>query len=214
METIFFRQIALASFFALVTILYFHCDDAGVTVDEDYCITGQISNWTSGEKTLHAYLRDASGPSYSYASCTIDAQGKFSLCLKASVSDTTLYPADSVFYSGCTGGNVTFDPPYARGTEISSFKVKSGDTTIGIIKRNNYDTLYNGAFSVTYIYANKNVVVSGYKICTGDTLKFDGTAVAGWTKVVKTCTNKYSNGETYQYSTNEPPGAIWKYVEY
>jgi len=198
----------------LITVFYFSCDDAGIVEPEnqELCITGQIVNWTQGTKTLHAYVRSSSGPSFSIANCPIDAGGNFNVCLPATLSDSTLFSSDSIFYIGCTGGGtVTFNPPDGRGTEIISFRVKNGDTTIGYIRRNNYDTLYPGAFSIMYVYANKDVTVSGYKICTNDTLHFDGTAKKGWTKVVKNRLRVTGPGTTYLYNTTEPPGAIWEF---
>jgi hypothetical protein len=210
----------LRNLFVLLVIfsfafIYLNCDDAGVeTKETQFCISDQISNWTLGAKTLHAYVKSSQGGSYSVAECQVDAGGNFNLCLPETVSDTTLFSSDSIFYIGCSGGNVTFNPPDVRGTEISSFKIKDGTTVIGYIRKNNYDTLYIGAFSLLYIWVNKNVTVTGTEICSGDSLKFDGSAVSGWDKVVKNCTNLYSGGRSYLYNTNEPAGAIWEYISY
>lgn len=194
---------------------YFSCDDAGIAPkNQDYCITGQISNWSGGEKTLHAYLRNSQGGSFSIANCPIDASGNFNLCLPASVPDSALYTSDSIFYMGCSGGTVNFNPPDVRGSEISSFKVKDNNTVVGYIRNNNYDTLYAGAFSLMYLWVNKDVSVSGTKYCTSDTLIFDGSAVSGWNKVVKHYTAVSGFNYTIVYNTSEPLGGTWKYTSY
>lgn len=201
---------------ALCAISYFKCgDDAVTNPDTQFCITGTITNWTLGAKTLHAYVRDVSGGGVSAANCPIDAQGNFNLCLPATLSDTLLFRADSIFYQGCHG-NVTFNPPDTRGTQISSFKVKNGDTVIGYIQKNNYDTLYVGAFSVGYVWVNKDMSASGdYEYCfPGDTLRFSGSITSGWDKIVKNCTRTVGSGTSYLYNTTEPPGAVWEYRSY
>jgi len=207
-----FRQISAFLIISLTAFFYFNCDDAGVVKpdDQQYCISGTISNWTSGEKTLHAYLRNSSGASFSFATCPVDAGGNFNLCLPSTVPDSALYASDSIFFIGCDSGNVVFNPSNVRGTEISSFRIKSGDTTIAWLRRNNYDTLYPGAFSVMYIYTTINVNVTGTKFCNFDTLTFNGSALSPWTKVVKHCTRVIGPGTSYHYDTNEPNGAVWE----
>jgi hypothetical protein len=205
------RQLLTLSVIILAALFYFNCDDAGVTVkNEQFCISGQVSNWSLGEKTLHAYFRNASGVSFSLASCPIDASGNFNLCLPAG-PDSALFASDSIFYLGCDSGNVVFNPNDVRGSEISSFRIKSGDSTVANLRRNNYDTLYPGAFSVMYIYTNKNVTVTGQEYCNWDTLTFSGSTSAPWTKVVKHCTRVTGPGTSYFYDTNEPTGAVWEW---
>jgi hypothetical protein len=203
----------LTSFILFVSaVIYFSCDDAGVIVkDETFCISGQITNWTLGTKTLHAYVRNKSGASFSAANCPVDASGNFNLCLPETITETALYTSDSIFFIGCDSGNVVFNPPNVKGTEISSFRVKSGDSTVANIRRNNYDTLYPGAFSVMYIYTNIDVTVTGNEYCNWDTLTFNGSATAPWTKVVKHCTRVLGPGTSYTYDTDEPPGAVWEW---
>lgn len=194
------------------SVVYFNCDDAGILVkDEGFCISGQIGNYSFGEKTLHAYVRNNSGSSFSVASCPIDAAGNFNLCLPNTVPDSALYLSDSLFYLGCDSGNVVFNPVNVRGTEISSFRIKDGETTLANVRRNNYDTLYPGAFSIMHIYTNGNVNVSGTEYCNWDTLTFNGSASAPWTKVVKHCTRVIGQGTSYYYDTNEPSGAVWEH---
>ena len=214
MKNTLLKQGLIFSLVAAIALFCFNCDDSGVVTaeNENYCISGQISNWTGGSnKTLHARIYSVSGVRYSIANCPIDAGGNFSVCMPTSVSDTTLFTSDSIFYSGCTSGTVTFNPPDVKGAEIYDFRVKSGDTTIGTVKKNNYDTLSPGAFSVMYIFVTKDVTVTGTKICTSDTLNFDGSATTGWNKVVKHCTRTIGAGTTYLHNTSEPAGAIWKY---
>lgn len=211
------RHIIALLLISICSVLYFNCDDAAVTQPQnnEYCISGQITNWTGGSnKTLHARIYSVSGVRYSIANCPIDASGNFNLCLPSSVSDTTLFVSDSIFYWGCASGTVTFNPADVKGAEIYDFRVKSGDTTIGTVRRTNYDTLYPGAFSVMYIYVTKNVSVSGYKICISDTLRFDGSATTGWNKIVKNCTRTLGAGTSYLYNMIEPSGAVWKYTAF
>jgi hypothetical protein len=192
-------------------MVYFSCDDSGVIVKENaVCISGQIINYTLGPKTLHAYIRNNAGSSFSGANCPIDASGNFNLCLPDNLGDSALYASDSIFFLGCDSGNVVFNPSTVRGTEISSFRIKSGDTTIANLRRNNYDTLYPGAFSIMYVYTNINVTVTGREYCNFDTLTFNGSAVAPWTKVVKHCTRITGPGTSYTYDTDEPSGAVWE----
>ncbi len=205
------RQTVVIFIIIASSVIYFNCDDAGVTVkDKSLCISGQVQNYTYGAQTLHAYLRNASGSSFSIANCPIDASGNFNLCLPETAPDSALYTGDSIFYLGCDSGNVVFNPANVRGTEISSFRIKNGDTTLANIRRNNYDTLYPGAFSIMYIYTNVNVSVTGNEYCNFDTLTFNGSAVAPWTKVTKHCTRVAGPGTSYYYDTNEPSGAVWE----
>lgn len=204
--------IAISIAISLSAIFYFGCGDESVTnTNTQFCISGTISNWTRGTKTLQARIYSRTHTVYEIANTQIDAGGNFNLCLPTTLSDTALMAADSIFYSGCTGGNVTFNPPDARGVEIYDFRVKDGNTIIGFLKRNNYTVLFAGAFSVMWVYADKQVAVSGWKYCTGDTLKFNGTANLGWTKVVKNCTRTVGSSQTYLYNTTEPAGGIWKF---
>lgn len=214
-STTFKRNLAVLIIIASA-VIYFNCDDAGIVpAVTDYCISGQITGWTLGTKTLHAYIRNKSGASFSYSTCPIDASGNFNICLSGAVPDSTLYASDSIFYSGCTaGGTATFIPSDSRGTEIFSLKVKSGDTSIGYIRKNNYTVLAAGSFSLTYIFANKDVSATGWKYCGGDTLFFIGSAVKGWNKVVKNYTRVDTTAYSILYNTTEPPGAIWKYTSY
>lgn len=193
-------------------LIYYSCDDAGVVVkDEQFCISGQISNYNLGAKTLHAYLRNASGSAFSIASCPVDASGNFNLCLPSLAPDSALYTGDSIFYIGCDSGNVIFNPNNVRGTEIINFRIlDSNNINVSYLRRNNYDSLYPGAFSIMYIYTNVNVTVTGQEYCNFDTLTFNGSAVSPWTKVVKHCTRVAGPGTSYYYDTNEPGGAIWE----
>jgi hypothetical protein len=204
--------IGMSLVISLTAIFYFGCDDSAVTnSNTQFCISGTISNWTLGTKTLQARIYGRTHVRYEIANCPIDAGGNFNICLPVSLSDTALMAADSIFYSGCSNGNVTFNPPDTKGAELYDFRVKSGDTVKGFVKRNNYSVLFVGAFSVMYVYADKQVAVSGWKYCSGDTLNFDGTANLGWTKVIKNCTRTVGAGTTYLYNTTEPSGGIWKF---
>jgi hypothetical protein len=180
--------------------------------DSPYCITGKFNGWTGGNnKTLHANIYSASHHIYSIAKCPIDAQGNFNLCLPSVIADTTLMFADSIFYSGCTSGNVLFNPSDTKGVEVYNFRIKSGDTIVGSARYNNHDTLITGSIDVMYVFANKNVSVTGYKVCTSDTLRFNGTAISGWTRVVKKCIRRGYPSDTFLYDTSEPTGAVWKF---
>jgi hypothetical protein len=217
MKTLTLKNVILILSISIPSFFYINCDDSGTVVkqNEQYCISGKISSWTGGEKTLHAYIRSSRGGSYSIANCPINTGGNFNLCLPAEISDTTLYSSDSIFYIGCHGGTVNFNPPDVRGTEILSFKVKDGTTIAGYIKCSNYTTLYPGAYYLMYVWVNKNVTVTGSNVCLGDTLNFNGTAALGWTKVSRIYTRVgTTGGNTISYTTTEPGGAEWKYYSY
>ena len=201
----------------IFSFFYINCDDSGTTVKQgtDYCISGKISNWSAGDKKLYAYVRSSRGISYSIANCPVDVNGNFSLCLPAEIPDTTLFSSDSIFNIGCNGGTVNFDPPDVRGTEISIFRIKSGDTIKGYIKCSNYTTLYPGAYYLMYVWVNKAVTVTGSNVCLGDTLNYNGSASTGWNKTCKIYKRVgTTGGNTILYTTTEPGGAEWKYFGY
>src|SRR5213078_1052292 len=119
MKSSLFRHSLLILTILLLSFAYYSCgDDTAVTpTTQQMCIRGQISNWTAGSnKTLYAYVYNRNHLIYPFANCPIDAQGNFNLCLPA-LSDTTLLTSDSVFFRGCSGGNVTFNPPDGLGAE-------------------------------------------------------------------------------------------------
>jgi len=214
MKTIINKHALWILLTSIAALFCFSCDDAGVTTDENqFCITAKLSDWIPGNKILYANMNSAASGMYRAAECPVDGLGNFNLCLP-SLSDTTLYSSDSIFYSGCTGGNVIFNPPDVKGTQIYNFRVRNGDTIVGAVDCNNftrYDSLKAGDFEVMFIYVNKNVTVSGYKVCAQDTLMFNGSAKLGWNKVIKHYTRVSSNSKTKLYDMNEPPGAVWEY---
>ena len=215
MKNLIVKKLSIAFLFIACAFIIYNCDDAGVIETKtDYCISGRISGWSYGSKTLHAYLRNNSGNSFSIASCPVNSNGDFNLCLPTSVPDSALFTSDSIFYSGCSGGNVSFNPPDVKGTEILSFKITSGETPVGYIIYNNYDTLFEGAFSIMYIWVNKDVSVSGSKYCGSDTLIFIGSAVSGWNLIVKTYISLALPGYTILYNNVQPSSAMWKYKSY
>lgn len=200
----------------LIAFIYFNCDDSGVTTPEnsEFCISAKLKDWIPGNKILYANIYSLTHHIYPVASCPVDDQGNFNLCFPQTISDTALMSADSIFYSGCTGGNVTFNPPDVRGVEVYNFRVKRNDTVVGSIDCNNfarYDSIKAGDFEVMFIYVSKNVSVSGYKLCNDDTLMFNGTAETGWNKVIKHYTRVNGTSKTILYDKNEPPGAVWEY---
>lgn len=217
MNYLSFKNASLILTVLLFSIIYFNCDDSGtaLTTSTDFCITGKITSWSLGKKNLHAYIKSSNGGSYSVANTQVDSLGNFSLCMPQTISDTTLYSADSLFYSGCGGGNVVFDPADARGSEVSSFKIKDGTQVIGYIKCKNYTAIYPGAYYLKYIWVNKNVSVYGSKVCFGDTLIFNGSAAFSWNKVSVVYSRvSTTSGSTINYTMNEPGGAEWKYYSY
>jgi len=189
------------------------CDDAGVTTAPDYYISGTVSNWAYGHRTLEARFFGQSRVPYTIASATIDPQGKFNLKLPSTIADAELLPADSIFVPECTGG-IAFAPPSIRGGILIELQVKDGTIPTGTLQKNNYDSLYPGAYSVFWIYFKTQATFFGYKVCGSDSLNFNGTAGAGWNKIIRTCT-RIDSSATYQFSTDEEPGdAIWKFQSY
>lgn len=211
------KQALKAIFIALFTVIYFSCEDSGIVETQntsDSCITATLSGWIPGSnKILYGRVWSNASGLYTVGSCPVDSQGNFHLCF-ISLSDTTTYPSDSIFYAGCSGGNVTFNPPDVRGAMIYNYRVKIGDTIVGAVDCNNfvrYDSIKAGDFEVEYVYVNKQVAVTGYKVCSGDTLRFDGTAKAGWNRVIKHYTRVSPMSKTILYDMIEPPGAVWEY---
>lgn len=216
MKATIIRQAAIITALALLAVIYFNCDDSGVTTptNNPLTISGQISGWTLGTKTLSARITSVSHHNYEIASCPIDAMGNFSLTLPATVSDTTLYSGDSVFAMGCSG-TVNITPADSKGSKIWHFNVQDGATVLGFIRFCNYDNLFAGAFEHVYLFVNKNLSVSGQQYCTGDTLMYNGNATSGWNKVYENYIRKFSaNGYVILYNNTEPSGGEWKYVSY
>ncbi len=197
----------------LSAFVYFNCDDAGIVDNDnnDFCINAKLSGWIPGNKILVAQIIAHGG--FVKANCPVDNEGNFNLCLPP-MADSLLYSSDSIFYASCTGGSVTFDPPDVKGTQIYNYRVTLNDTIVGAVDCNNYvryDSIKAGDFEVGYIYVTKNVTVSGFKVCSDDTLKFNGTAQTGWNKIIKHYTRVNGTSRTILYDMIEPPGAVWEY---
>jgi len=196
----------------LLGILYFNCSDDSVSpTSSPLTITGTISNWDTTKAILQAQIYSETHNIYSIASCTIDTKGNFSLTLPASLSDTSLFRADSIFTRGCNGnGTAVFNPPDAKGNEIYLFNVyDTNNRWLGQIARNNSVLIQPGTFNATYMYANETVTASGYRVCMGDSLFFNGSASTVWSELVETYTR--SNDSIYSaiYSNTEPAGGRW-----
>ena len=202
----------LAIILIIVFIIEYNCNDTTVTPqNQQFCISGQIPNWNHCTKTLEAKILSATNHKYIIATSSIDDQGNFNICLPSTVSDTSLFSADSIFIMGCYGGNVVFNPPDARGTQIWELLVYDGSNFMGYLKKNNYTNLFVGAFSLMYVYVNKNVAATGWEYCyPKDTSKFDASGTSGWNKVVKNCTAINGSSRTFLYNMTEPSGGIWK----
>jgi hypothetical protein len=209
---------SLVSFLLLIiTFVFLSCDDAGITKPEntsaDSCINGTLSNWIPGDKYLYAQVNSNASWIYHLAECPVENSGAFNLCLP-SLADTTLFPSDSIFYTNCTNGTVTFEPPDVRGTMIYNYRVRQDSEIVGAVDCNNfvrYDSIKAGDFEVEYIYVNKPVTVTGYKVCGDDTMRFNGSAVPGWNKIIKYYTRVQGSSRTILYDMIEPPGAVWEY---
>jgi hypothetical protein len=204
------------------SIIYFHCDDAGILkvegVSSDSCINATLSGWVSvSNRYLNAKVNSNGSFIYLLAECPVDINGSFDLCFPP-LLDTTLYPSDSIFYTSCGPGTVTFNPPDVKGTKIYNYRVTQGphsdSNIVGAVDCNSYinsTTLQAGDFDVEYIYVNKDVTVTGFKVCGDDTLRFNGAAVKGWNKIIKHYTRINGTSRTMLYDMIEPPGAVWEY---
>jgi hypothetical protein len=211
---------SLGSILVLTTIfLFISCDDSGVVKTNennsaDSCITATLSGWVPGSnRILKARVNSNASFIYVLAGCPVENSGSFNLCFP-NLLDSTLYPADSIFYTNCTGNTVTFDPPDVKGTMIYNYRVYQSDSIVGAVDCNTYirsDSIKAGDFEVHYIYVNKPVTVTGYKVCGDDTLKFNGSAVQGWNKIIKHFTRVQGTSRTMLYDMSEPPGAVWEY---
>jgi hypothetical protein len=85
------------------------------------------------------------------------------LRLLASVPDSALY--NPILYLLAAAERTLIH----RMSAAKSASIKDSNTVIGYIRNNNYDTLYAGAFSLMYLWVNKDVSVTGTKYCTSDT---------------------------------------------
>jgi len=216
MISILIRQFVFVFIIALISVIYFNCDDSSVntTQNSQFCVSAQLSGWVPGNKTLYMNIYSNTKEIYPVANCSVDDQGNFKICFPDSFSDSTLWRADSIFFSGCHGGTASFNPPDARGVEEYNFRVKKNDTVCGAIDYKtftNSDSIKVGDFEVFYVYANQTVSGSGYELCGSDTLYFNGTAKSGWNKIVKHYTRVTTLNRTILYDLNEPPGAVWRY---
>jgi hypothetical protein len=212
MKKIFSREIPVFLLISFCTIFYFSCDDSGIAPEvPTYCISGTITNWALGNKTLQAFIQNPSFTGYAIASAPIDSQGNFNICVPVTLPDSSLLVAESIFTAGCTGGTITFNPADVKGNIILSFIVTDGSNTVGELRNNNYTTLDTGSFSIVYVNTNKTAAVTGQKICISDTLNFNATAVTGWTKIIKHCTKISGPSVTYQFNITDPGGATWKF---
>lgn len=203
-------------------VVYFSCDDAGILKPKesgsDSCINSTLSGWVqASNRYLNAKVNSNGSFIYLLAECPVDFNGNFNLCFP-SLLDTTLYPSDSIFYSSCGPGTVTFNPPDVMGTKIYNYRVTQGmhsdSNIVGAVDCNNYvnsTTVQPGDFDVEYIYVNKDVTVTGFKVCGDDTLKFNGSAVKGWNRIIKHYLRIEGTSRTYLYDMSEPPGAVWEY---
>lgn len=212
MKKIFIREVSALVLISICAIIYFRCGDTGIAPDEPtYCISGTVTNWTQGTRTLQAFIKSPSQISYAIASAPIDTLGNFNICVPLTLPDTSLMNAQSIFTAGCNSGTVTFNPPDVRGNLILSFVVMDGANAIGEIRRTNSDTLYPGAFTIVFLFTNKVAAVTGQKICGSDTLNFNVTAASGWNKISKHCQKVSGTAITYQFNNTEPSGALWKF---
>ncbi len=216
MKKSIFKRSAVLAAAALLTIIHFACDDAGVGPPKQYpfSIAGKISGWTGGgDKTLSAEVITLSGALVTVASCKIDADGNFGM-VPVQIADNDLFPTDSIFSPFCNGGPVGFSPPQARGSVIVSFNVFDGSQMIGTIDYNNYtrgDPPATNDFDMMYVYANESVSGGGYKLCSGDTISFYGTAQSGWSKICRYYKRVEPESITVLYFTSQPNGAEWKF---
>jgi hypothetical protein len=212
----------LKKFYLLILILFaslitFNCDDSGIVKPEEtpFSISGKIINWVPfGQKIILANIFSARQFIYTVSYCSIDNEGKFSLYPPESYSDTTKMPVETIFFSGCTGGNAYFNPSDVKGVKIYNFSVKYIDSIIGSVDYDNfskYDSLKAGYFEVMYVFTNQKVTGTGFMLNGADTIKFEAETVLGWNKIVKHYTRVDSTGKTILFDTNEPAGAVWEY---
>lgn len=212
MKKIIIREILVFFLISISAIIYFSCDDSGVAPEEPrHCISGKITDWTLGQKTLCANISGPNQVSWSIACTPIDSQGNFLICLPVVLPDSLLLAPDQIFTAGCSGGVVTFNPPDVKGNLVMSFIVYDGATVIGEIRRNNFDTISTSAFSVIYLNTSKSTVVTGQKVCGIDTLNFNVSAIPGWTPVGKHYTKISGSSVTYQFNNTVPAGSQWKF---
>jgi len=203
---------------ALLSLVYFACDDAGIGPPKPrpFIIAGTVAGWTPQSNALVAQAVSISGGPYTLASSSIDTGGNFGF-FPPQVDESTLFPTDSIFNLVCNSGPASFAPPNAKGTVISSFAVINGSQPIGYIDCNNYnqsDPRKAGDFDVIYVFVNENVAGNGFRLCGNDTVAVYGTAQLGWNKIFRVYKRIDPGSTTIVYYNSSFVGATWKYHSY
>lgn len=213
MTSIRFWQAFVLFIIISTALMYFNCGDTSVVEPPgDFSVTGRISAWTLGSgKTLIAYVRTPAGTS-SISYSTVETDGSFSMKFPATLSESALFSVDSFFYSGCPLGTITINNSDARCSELITFKVQEGDSVYGFVSKKNYDTVYEGAFSIGYLWTTKDFTASGRTICNSDSVVLDCSVHTGWNFFVRNYTRVTSDGKTILFNTSEPSGAEWKFT--
>jgi len=217
MKLTIIRNISLVALFAFITLIYFNCSDnnpTGTNNSSSNVISGKVTGWSLGTKTISAKLNSRSGSQYEICSCPIDANGNFSLTLPDAVADTALFHADTLFTFRCAG-NVQINPADSRAAYIYDLDVMDSTQVRGYIEFNNYDTIAAGACVETYYYVNKNFTVNGTQYCNSlDSVIYNCTFNKGWNKIYAHVLKFSGNQLTAAYNNTICSGAVWKYKPY
>jgi hypothetical protein len=199
-----------------LAILYLKCGDNAVSTNSVFRglpgISGKISNWTyGGNFILKAEMFSKLDNFFILSSCPIDSLGNFSLSFPASISDTTIFGGDSLFYETWPG-IISVNPIDAKGNEIHNLQVFFDSSYFGSIKKGDYYSAPEaGSFDESFLFVNKDVNVTGYKCIASDTLKFNFSAVAGWNMIDRHFERVSAEGNTVLYNNTEPSGGVWKF---
>lgn len=213
------KKFTLLVFVIFSAFVYFNCDDAGVVTQENkpFIIEGHLVNFTPfGQKIVFANILNVSHIIYYICYCPIDNDGKFTIG-PPDLKDTTVMQVESLFFDGCSGGNALFNPLDAKGAPIDNFDVRYNSNIIARVDFDNYNSQdsirKSGDFDVRYIYMNKKVTGSGFRLKGNDTVKIDFALEQGWNKIIKHYSRVDSCSKTIMYDLTEPPGAVWEYYE-
>jgi hypothetical protein len=211
------KQFTLLILILFSAFIYFNCDDSGIVTQEKkpFTIEAQIINYTPfGLKIVFANILSVTGSVYYICYCSIDNEGKF-IIVPPDIKDTTVMPVESFFFRECTGGNASFNPSDAKGAPIYNFDVSYNSNIVGKVDFDNYssqDTIRKTSdFDVMYIFMDRKVTGTGFRLKGNDTVKIDCSLEQGWNKIIRHYSRVDSANKTILFDLTEPSGAVWEY---
>ncbi|HEX2984925.1 MAG TPA: hypothetical protein VHO28_15395 [Ignavibacteriales bacterium] len=183
-------------------------------------MSGKAENWNLGTgKKVYFSMPVSSTQDVVFGSSDIAEDGSFSIQIQEPTAEYMMPLASYVDENNCQSGVVISDSS-AR-CSYAQLNVAEGNSFIGYIDRTNsyYESDSVGAFYAMFIYADKNVTISGVDTCMWDNGitgvgAYNVVLAKGWNQVAVTTT--FFNSEEYHvtYSAGEPAGAKYIYFNY